>query len=71
MASEKITKDLEWAMENLPIGRKIMVRATKAMAKVMTEPKVLTNQATNETRVCVWITNHNGWFPIRELSKAA
>jgi flagellar hook assembly protein FlgD len=68
MATEK---DLEWAKENMPIGRKVMVRNTKVMAKVMTEPKVLTNQATQETRVCVWITNHNGWFPIRELSKAA
>jgi flagellar hook assembly protein FlgD len=68
MATEK---DLEWAKENMPIGRKVMVRDTKVMAKVMTEPRVLTSQVTQETRVCVWITNHNGWFPIRELSKAA
>ncbi|MEY3920478.1 MAG: hypothetical protein RL634_239 [Bacteroidota bacterium] len=69
--SEKTQKDMEWALENLPVGRKVMVKETKTIAKIMSEPKIMTNKTTGETRVCVWITNHNEWFPIRELSKAS
>lgn len=69
--SEKIQKDLEWVAENLPIGRKVFVKSTKTNGKVMTEPRVITNRETKESKVCLWITGHNEWFPVRDLAKAA
>ncbi|MEB3281557.1 MAG: hypothetical protein VKK42_21805 [Lyngbya sp.] len=69
--SEKIQKDLEWVTENLPIGRKVFVKNTKTKGKVMTEPRVLTNRETKESKVCLWVTGHNEWFAVRDLAKLA
>jgi hypothetical protein len=69
--SEKNQKDMEWALENFPVGRKVMIKESKTTGKIMTEPKTLTNKETGETRVCVWVTGHTQWYPIREVMKLA
>ena len=32
--SEKNQKDMEWALENFPVGRKVMIKESKTTGKI-------------------------------------